>query len=420
MGLLREKYIELLLNKCIYPKKKNLFISYDKCNKNFIKDLVNKAKEIGYEKILLDEVDIFIEHKLLSDLSVEEIKDCNYFKKDIWNKAIEEDCAFLLSTTSFPNILDDIESEKINVANELKMQSQKRYFDCVMNDSISWTIFGLPNKVWAENLFLNDVNAYEKLEKLIYSFCLIDENNVLSNWDKYINIENKKTNYLNNLKIEKLILKNKYGTHLSMSLADDYIFRSLENNHCIENMPTYSIWTTPHKYKIYGVVYGTMPITYRGNYINNYWFKFNDGKVIEYNAEVGKEYLDEFFLRDENNIYLGEIAVIDYNSPISISNLVFNNNLFDENFSTHLALGSAYKNTIKSGTNMNLEELDNKGLNISSEHMDFTIGSEDLSIVIITEDNKEIEIFKDGNFDYRLIEEISPFKKLMYSKHISI
>lgn len=413
MELLREKYIELLLNKCIYPKKKNLFISYDKCNKNFIKDLVNKAKEIGYEKILLDEVDIFIERKLLSVLSVEEIKDCNYFKKDIWNKAIEEDCAFLLATTSFPNILDDIESEKINVANELKIQSQKRYFDCVMNDSISWSIFGLPNKIWAESLFPNDVNSYEKLEKLIFSFCLINDNNVLNSWDNYINVEIKKTNFLNNLKIKKMILKNKFGTYLTMSLVDDYIFRSLENNHCIENMPTYSIWTAPHKNKVDGVVYGTMPITYRHSNINNYWFKFRDGKVIEYNAEVGKEYLDEFFLRDVNNRCLGEIAIIDYNSPIAKTNKIYNNNLFDENVSTHLALGSAYKNTIIGGTDLNLKELKNKGLNICNEHMDFTIGSEDLSIIVITEDDKEIEIFKDGNFDYNLIEEISPFKKLM-------
>ena len=112
MNKLKEKYIELLLNKCIFPRNKKLFISYDKSNRDFITNLVIKAKEMGFEKILLDEVDIITEHDLLKKLSIDEIKKHSYFNRKIWDKAIEEDCAFLLATTSFPNILDDIDSEK--------------------------------------------------------------------------------------------------------------------------------------------------------------------------------------------------------------------------------------------------------------------------------------------------------------------
>ena len=409
MNELEEKYIDLLLNKCICPKSKSLFISYDKCNVDFIEKLIKKAREYGFVDILIEEKDIILEHKLLKDLSVEEIKSHPYFYNENWNDAIRKKCAFLLVSTTFPNYFDDIEYKKIIAVNQVKTITQKKYMESVMNDSISWTIFALPNKLWAEKLFPNDDKSYEKLEKLIYSFCMVESKNPIDKWNEYINIENKKTRYLNQLNIKELIFKNNLGTNLTIGLADNYIFRSLEKNHCIENIPTYSIWAAPHKYIAEGIVYGSMPITYGKYNIENYWFKFSNGRVIDYDAKVGKEYLDSFFVKDDSYKRLGEVAIIDFNSPISKTKIIYNNNLFDENVSTHLAFGCAYQNTIQNGTNMNAEELDKAGCNICQEHMDFTIGTEDLTIIAKTHDNQEIEIFKNGSFNYSLINETSPF-----------
>lgn len=411
MTKLEEKYMELLLNKCIYPKNKSLFISYDKCNISFIKKLINKAKDYGFEDILIEEKDITLEYQLLNQLSIDEIKYHPYFCNETWNKAIDKKCAFLLASTTFPNYFDDIDSKKIIAASQAKTKTQKKYIESVMNDSISWTIFGLPNKLWAEKLFPNDNNSYEKLENLIYSFCMIEKDNPIDNWNQYIYIENKKTRYLNKLNIKEIILKNNLGTYMTMGLADNYIFRSLEKNHCIENLPTYSIWTTPHKYNVEGIIYGSMPITYKGYNIENYWFKFSNGKVTDYGAKKGKQYLDDFFSKEDSYKRLGEIAIIDFNSPISRTKITYNNNLFDENVSTHLAFGSAYQNTIQNGVNMSKEELDTVGCNVCPEHMDFTIGTEDLIIIARTYDNEEIKIFKNGNFNYDLINETSPFVK---------
>lgn len=408
---MERKYMELLLNKCIYSKNKSLFISYDKCNIVFITKLIKLAEEYGFENIILEEKDINLEHQLLNQLTIDEIKSHPYFNNKIWDNAVDKKCAFLLATTTFPNYFYDIEQKKIIAANKAKAETQKKYIESVMNDSISWTIFALPNELWSKKLFPHDDNSYKKLEKLIYSFCMIDNNNPINKWDEYINIENKKTNFLNQLNIKQLIIKNRLGTNLSIGLANNYIFRSLEKNHCIENIPTYSIWTTPHKYIADGIIYGSFPITYYTYNIENYWFKFADGKIIDYDAKIGKEYLDDFFSKGDCYKRLGEIAIIDFNSPIAKTKTTYNNNLLDENISTHLAFGSAYQNTIKNGTNMNQNELDNVGCNICPEHMDFTIGTKDLVIIAKTYDNKEIEIFKNGNFNYDLINEISPFVK---------
>lgn len=104
------------------------------------------------------------------------------------NIAGEKNVLFLLASTNFPNYFDDIDSRKIIAANQAKSETQKKYIESVMNYSISWTIFGLPNKIWAKKLFPNDDNSYKKLENLIYSFCMIESDNPIEKWNQYIDI----------------------------------------------------------------------------------------------------------------------------------------------------------------------------------------------------------------------------------------
>ena len=175
-------------------------------------------------------------------------------------------------------------------------------------------------------------------------------------------------------------------------------------------MPTYSIWTTPNKYMVDGIVYISVPIVHNSIEIKNAWFQFKNGELIDYNAEIGKWYLEKFFSYGDEYKHLGEIALIDYNSPIAKTNRNYNCNLFNENISTHLAFGNSYQNTIKNGINMNDYELDKIGCNVCGGHLDFSIGTNDLSVKVITKDNKEIEIFTNGSFNYNLINESSPFE----------
>jgi aminopeptidase len=92
--------------------------------------------------------------------------------------------------------------------------------------------------------------------------------------------------------------------------------------------------------------------------------------------------------------------LISHDSPISNSNILFLNTLFDENASCHLALGRAYPMNVKGGNDMTQEELDKIGSNNSMEHEDFMFGSADMSIIGVTQDDKEVVVFKDGNFAF--------------------
>ena len=406
---MEEKYINFILNRCIYPKSNSLFILYYKDNKDFIDKLIKRASTDGYENILTIEQDIELEHQLLMELTSDEIINHPYFNNPIWQKAAEEKYVLLNADSNYPNYFDDIPNSKILAVNKVKGLVRKRYNERIAEDSISWTIFALPNSYWAKRLFPDSDDAYKKLEEMIYSFSMIDNNYSENSFDNYLRIENKKINYLNNLDIKELKLTSDLGTNLTMGLVDNYIFRALEQNHCVENLPTYSVWSMPHKYQTNGIVMGSLPITHRRANVVDYWFQFKDGKVIDYDAKIGKEYLDDYFSKGEDHKRLGEIAIIDSNSPIAKTNKVYNFNLFDENISTHLALGMAYKNTIKNGTIMSNEELDKNGCNVCSDHLDFTIGINSLNIVAVTKNNEEVEIYRNGKFNYELIGEECPF-----------
>ena len=166
----------------------------------------------------------------------------------------------------------------------------------------------------------------------------------------------------------------------------------------VPNIPTEEIFTMPHKDKVNGKVVSTKPLNYQGTLIKDFYFIFKDGKVVDFDAKEGYEALKSLLDLDEGSSRLGEVALISYDSPISNLNILFNNTLFDENASCHLALGNAYAMNVVNGTTMKEEELVKLGYNVSLTHVDFMFGSNDMKITGYTHDGKEIPIFVKGNF----------------------
>ena len=163
-------------------------------------------------------------------------------------------------------------------------------------------------------------------------------------------------------------------------------------------MPTEEVFTAPKRDGVNGKVVATKPLVIDGNIVKNFYMIFKDGKIVEAHAEEGEEYLLNAIKEDENACMLGEVALVQYDSPISNSGILFYNTLFDENASCHLAFGAAYPSCLKGGTELSEEELLAKGINCSAQHCDFMVGSKDLSIIGTTHDGKNIPVFVDGNF----------------------
>jgi aminopeptidase len=207
------------------------------------------------------------------------------------------------------------------------------------------------------------------------------------------------------LGIAELHYKSANGTDFKVGLIEDGLFcggaeDTLGGVTYNPNIPSEEVFTSPMKGKAEGLVVSTRPLSYRGEVIENFSIRFENGKAVEVHAEKNEELLKSMISMDETAGYLGECALVPYDSPIRNSELTFFNTLFDENACCHLALGAGFNNCLKDYDKYTLEECIEKGINDSMIHVDFMIGSEDLSIDAITRDGRTVAIFRDGNWAF--------------------
>lgn len=399
---MEEKYINLLINRCLKLEKNGaLFINYIKELKPFVEKLTLKVKEKGINDIYLKEIDSKEKHDILKKSTIEEIKNNPYFNNSVWDEYAKKNAAFLMIDSVIPHLYDDISEEKIALMQSISQMTKPIYRRKQLNNEISWCIAVMPNKMWAKDRFpyLSEKDAYNKLFELMMHATMVDKENPILEWNNFLENQKRIANKLNDLKIKKLHYKNSLGTDLEISLSEKAIWEcaGYEEN-MIVNMPTYEIFTSPDKRYTNGIVYSTMPLTYNDYVIDNFWLKFENGKVIDYGASVGKEILKGIINGDDGAKFLGECALVSKNSAIAKLDFVFGETCLDENASCHLALGEGFKDCIDKGLEMSDESLDELGLNKSNNHVDFMIGTKDLDIWAETEQGL-VQIFKDGEYN---------------------
>lgn len=408
---MEEKYIELLLRRCTDLKhSKILFIHYNIEIQDFVKKISKRAKELGIEEIYLEQEDPYYTHNLLKINTIDDIKESTYFDDSIWDTYAAKKSSFLILETEYPGLMDDIEPEKIALSSRRRRESRPLYRKLVENCELSWCIAAYPGELWAKNIFKDDFNSYDKLLKAIYKICMIDQENPIDSWKQYLMKTKKIIQYLNSLSLSKLHYSNSLGTNLDIYLPKGYLFSSAEDREVIVNMPSYEVFASPVYHQTEGIVYSSKPLIYNGALIDDFWLKFEDGKVIDFDAKVGKEILKEIVHTDANSCYLGECAFVEYDSPISNLDVVFGTTLIDENASCHLALGAGFPECIQDGFHLTEEQLLEHGINTSKNHVDFMVGTADLSIIGTTKDGVEIPIFTNGNFDIQLLEKCECLK----------
>ena len=230
----------------------------------------------------------------------------------------------------------------------------------------------------------------------------VDNEDPIAAWDEHVSRLNSYTEKLNAYHFKTLHFQSA-KTDLMIDLAPEHIWISAEEKNAkgttfIANMPTEEVFTAPRRNGVNGHVGNTMPFNYSGTLIDDFMLTFEDGKIVSMTAKVGEEVFEKVLNTDEGSRYLGEVALVPYDSPISNTKTIYYNTLFDENASCHLAFGAAYPTNVKDGDKMDQEGLKNAELNTSMVHEDFMIGSADMNIDGITSDGERIAVFRNGNW----------------------
>ena len=306
-----------------------------------------------------------------------------------------------------PDNLKGIDPKKIQEASLARMKAMQPYQYYSMNNIGQWSIIAYPNLKWAKKIFTDcsDDEALEQLWKAILKTSRVEVGKTIENWKIHNEEIRQHTQVMNKYNFKSLHFENNLGTNLTVGLIENHIWEGgSDKSHgqfkCEfnPNIPTEEIFTMPDRFNINGTVYSTKPLSYHGNIIPSFNLTFKDGKVVDYDAKENKEVLKNLLETDEGSKSLGEVALISYDSPISNTNILFYETLFDENASCHLALGACYPTNVKGGTELTSEELYKLGGNDSMNHVDFMFGSQDMKIVGLTQDNQEITVFEKGNF----------------------
>ena len=272
-----------------------------------------------------------------------------------------------------------------------------------MKSSVTWCVASVPTVLWADLLGYEGTDE-EKIEQLwatLLKLCRIEGVEPKDTYRHHMAKLRHRCEALNKLDLKALRYTCKNGTDLLLELPEGHIWlggeeSSKDGTIFNANIPTEEVFSAPQYNGVNGIVYSTKPLIYHGNTISDFSFTFKEGKIVDYTAKEGYEVLKELIETDEGSHYLGEVALVDHFSPISQSNQIFYETLFDENASCHLAIGASYPTCLKNSDGLSEEELKERGLNYSLTHVDFMIGDEHMNIKGYTRDGQEVDIMIDG------------------------
>jgi aminopeptidase len=402
------QYAKLIAVKGVNIQKgQEVMINASVENPEFVKMLVEECYRAGAGKVIVEWssqplAKLHYRYRSLKTLS----------KLEEWEVARLEHRANVLPAMIYiesddPDGLAGINQVKMAKAQQATYPIIKPFRDR-MENRYQWCIAAIPGEKWAKKMFPGEKKnrAMEKLwEAILYTSRALDGDPV-QNWIDHNADLKSRCNYLNSLGIKELHLTSSNGTDFTVGMisnadflggSEDALGSGIEFN---PNIPSEECFTTPMRGLAEGTVVATRPLSYRGELIENFSVRFHEGKAVEVHAEKNEELLKQMISMDEGAAYLGEVALVPYDSPIRNSELTFFNTLFDENACCHLALGMGFANCIRNYGDYTLDECREMGINDSMIHVDFMIGSEDLSIDAICENGDTVPVFRNGNWAF--------------------
>ena len=327
-----------------------------------------------------------------------------------WEKARQQHycdalpCRLFLDSDD-PDGMKGMNMKKVAKARQMSYPILKPYIDARENKQ-QWCIAAVPGAAWAKKMFpeLSKKQAVEKLWETILYTARVTEDPIKA-WEEHNADLQARCKYLTDLQIKELHYTAANGTDLTVGMIPEGKFCGggetiLSGVFFNPNIPTEECFISPKRGLAEGIVYATKPLSYQGQMIDNFYMRFENGKVVEAKAEQGQELLDYMLSMDEGASYLGECALVPQNSPICQSGLLFYNTLFDENAACHLAVGMGFPDTIKDFQNKTLEECRALGINDSMIHVDFMIGCDTMNIDAICEDGRTVAVFRNGNWAF--------------------
>lgn len=401
-----EKYANLFVTTGVNVQEGHtISLSCSVDNAKLARAIAKAAYEKGADEVLIDWTDDVISRMTYEFQSEETLTNVPKYRIEKMNYLLEKGASRIGIISSDPDNLSGLDGDKIAATQKAVSQALKPMREASQANKISWTLGAAASPKWAAKVFPDLETEEEQVDALwdaiFKSVHLYDEDPIATWAEKDKTLEGK-AEELNKENFTALHYTAP-GTDLTIGLPKGHRWEgagsdNVRGERFMANMPTEEVFTAPDANRIDGVVVSTKPLSYAGSIIEGMEFHFENGRVTKVTADKGEAVIQKLIEQDEGAASLGEVALVPHESPISQSGLIFFNTLYDENASNHVALGSAYAFNLEGGTEMSEDELKEAGLNRSTTHVDFMIGSSEMDIDGIKEDGSRVPIFRNGTW----------------------
>lgn len=319
-----------------------------------------------------------------------------------YNEMLAEDwCYISLDNTEEQDILQGADTSRLSKISKAFQQKKKVFQNNLMNDKHAWCVAAVPGPEWSKKV-TGDSNT-DKLWEVLIPILQLDKEDPAQAWKEKGDLTKKRSEILNSYEISKINFSSK-ETDLNIYLTNKARWfgafsETPEGRIFLPNIPTEEIFTTPDYSKTEGFVKITRPLKVMETIVKGAYFEFKNGKVVNFKADENEDILKTYLEMDEGAAFLGEVALVDSDSPIYKTGKMFHSILYDENASCHIALGAGYPSTFENSSELITDEDRKKQMcNISMVHTDFMIGSDDLNVTGYSQDGKEYKIMQNGKF----------------------
>ncbi|MBQ2768931.1 MAG: aminopeptidase [Clostridia bacterium] len=387
-------------------KGQTVFIATALDQPQFVTMVVEECYKAGASEVYVEWSHQPVEKLSSNYRSLESLSKMSPWVKAKWEYKAKNYACRLWIESEDPDGMSGVDQEKMSKVRQA-LYPQVKPFRLAMENKHQWCIAAVPGEDWAKKVFpdLAAEAAVEKMWEVILKASRADGEDPVAAWKKHNEDLLSRSQYLNGLGLKYLEYKSENGTDLTVELLEDGVFcggreKTLQGGIFNPNIPTEEVFTSPKAGAAEGIVYSSKPLSYMGELIENFSLRFENGKVVEAKAEKGEALLKKMVSMDDGAGKLGECALIPFDSPINQTGVLFYNTLFDENASCHFAVGHGFNECLKGYENYTDEECKARGINDSMIHVDFMIGTRDMSIIGVTKEGKRIQIFKNGTWAF--------------------